>query len=122
MVALIWFFSSTAAQANNTYFVCNDWQGKDVLTGEDSYADTLFVGRKTNTGYEIKNQYGDRTSLIYVGDYNNTGVKIYSSLHKVYKTTTAYAVYISSHLGDYDLEITQFRLINGNVTTLCKFD
>ena len=121
-IGLVWLWSSTAVQAETTQFVCDDWISRDG----GSYAGSLFIGKKTNKGYTIKNTEGNTIELVYLGDYNTSGVLLYTGIDPKYSTPsfkqmTPYAVFTSKHLGEYDFQIIQFRTVNGNNNTRCKF-
>ena len=123
-------FASIQASASN--FVCDDWEGPETFTAEHkTFEGTLFSGKKTGNRYKIKNIQGTEIELVYIGEYNTRGIKIYSGVNPTHSTTSynivsAYAVWsgevASELLGDYDFEITRFNMRHGNDTTKCKFE
>ena len=127
-VGLIWLCSPTISQAETTQFVCDDWAGMDTKAREKpSFEGSFFIGKKTTKGYTIRNEYGTKIELVYIGDYNDTGVKLYSGINpkwstSFYKPMTAYAVYTIQIPTDYDFTITKFRTARGNNKTRCKFE
>ena len=122
-------FSATIAQAETTYFVCDDWQGVDNLSSEQeevTFEGTLFIGKKTNDNYTIRNKWGNKLEVEYIGDYNSTGVKLYSGTDTEwatpsYKPMSIFAVH-KYDFDNYNFQLKQFRFLGGNLTTNCKYE
>ena len=73
-VALAASFEAEGQIVSGSEFLCSEWVTVD---GEFRYEGTMFIGRSFEDKLVIKNKHKTEQALRYLGDYNDTGAKIY---------------------------------------------
>ena len=112
----LWFCSTSYAQTENSRFLCKDW-----YNSSSTFEGSFFIGQKTKEGFIIRDNYKDKIQIKYIGNYNHSGVTMYSGINPIYKTTEIYAVY-EIDLMNYDFQIKKFNYAGTNPMSECNYE
>ena len=102
-------------RADTIRFICKNWH-----TSSFTFEGSFFIGQKTQEGYVIRNRHKKKIVIKFSGNYNNTGVKLYSGIDPEYEGTEFYAV--STNSAPHDFEIKQFQYLGENPMSQCNYE